>query len=60
MAIKGDRQRKRLDGEGSGDAASFQGGADGLGDAEVAESLGAREVFTIRARCVGTQGSRLQ
>jgi hypothetical protein len=60
VAVKGDRQGERLDGEGRGDAASFQCGADGFGNAEIAESLGAREVLTVRARCVGAQGSRLQ
>jgi hypothetical protein len=60
MAVQGDRQSQRLDGESSDDAVGFQRGADGLGDAEVAERLGAREVLTVRALCVGTQGSRLQ
>jgi len=65
MAIQGDRQGQRLDRESSGDAAIFQRDADGLGDAEVAEGLGACQVLTVRvltvrARCIGAQGSRLQ
>jgi hypothetical protein len=60
VAVQGDREGQRLDGECRGDAASFQRGADGLGDAEIAEGLGARELLTVRARCVGAQGSRLQ
>jgi hypothetical protein len=60
MAVQGDRQRQGLDRESGGDAAGFQRGADGLGDAEIAEGLGARELLTVRARCVGAQGSRLQ
>jgi hypothetical protein len=60
MTVKGNRKRQRLDRESSDDPLSFQGGADGLGNAEITESLGAADVRTVRARCIGAQGSRLQ